>query len=244
MCLDLSVHVFAFLLFVHLPQDRVLQALCYIHVLTTGLGVAGFVLILCMYFPQDWVLQSLCYYCTCTYHRTGCCRLCVNIVHVLSTRLGVAGFVLLLYIYLPQDWVLQALCYVHVLTTGLCAAGFVLCPCTYHWTGCCWLCVTVVHALTTGLGAAGFVLLLSMYLRQDWVLQVWLALSMLSLLVSPTQLSPPLAGAGLLQSRVRVCVPHPHVTLQVLQVFQLPQFPFTGTTVKTGTDAHKANEKW
>ena len=170
MCLDLSVHVFAFLLFVHLPQDRVLQALCYIHVLTTGLGVAGFVLILCMYFPQDWVLQSLCYYCTCTYHRTGCCRLCVVIIHVLTTGRGVAGFVLLLYMYLPQDGVLQALCY---------------CPCTYHRTGCCRLCVMsmyllqdcvlqalcYVHVLTTGLGVVGFVLLLYMHLPQDWVLQ-------------------------------------------------------------------------
>ena len=282
--------MYAFLLFVHLPQDRVLQALCYVHVLTTGLGVAGFVLILCMYFPQDWVLQALCYYCTCTYDRTVCCRLCVIILHVLTTGPGVqqsvAGFMLLLYMYLPQDWVLQTLCYVHVLTTGLCAAGFVLLSmnlpqdwvlktlCYVHvlTTGLCaagfvllsmnlpqdWVLKTLcyVHVLTTGLcaagfvlilymylttglGAAGFMLLLSMYLQQDWVLQARLALSLLSLLVSPIQLSPPLAGAGLMQSRVRVCVPHPHVTLQVLQVLHLPQFPFTGTTVKTGTDAHK-----
>ena len=120
---------------------------------------------------------------------------------------------------------MQALCY---------------CPCTYHRTGCCRLCVIVVHVLTTGLGAAGFVLLSSMYLQQDWVLQARMALSLLSPLVSPTQLSPPLAGAGLLQSRVRVCVPPPHVTLQVLQVFQIPQFPLTGTTVKEGTDVLKA----
>ena len=137
------------------------------------------------------------------------CTCCVIIVHVLRTGLGVAGFVLILYMYLPQDWVLQ-------------------------------VCVIIVHVLTTGLGAAGFVLLLSMYLQQDWVLQARLALSLLSLLVSPTQLSPPLAGAGLLQSRVRVCVPPPHVTLQVLQVFQLPQFPFTGTTVKTVAGNHAA----
>ena len=120
---------------------------------------------------------------------------------------------------------MQALCY---------------CRCTYHRTGCCRLCVNIVHVLTTGLGAAGFVLLSSMYLQQDWVLQARMALSLLSPLVSPTQLSPPLAGAGLLQSRVRVCVPPPHVTLQVLQVSQIPQFPLTGTTVKAGTDVLKA----
>ena len=115
----------------------------------------------------------------------------------------------------------------HVLTTRLGVAGFI-----------------TVHVLTTGLGVAGSVLVLYMYLPHDWVLQNWLELSLLSLLVSPTQLAPPLAGAGLLQKRVRVCVPPPHVTLQVLQELQPPQFPFTGTPVKTGTDAHKANEKW
>ena len=186
------------------------------------------------------------------------CTCCVIIVHALRAGLGVAGFVLILYMYLPQDWVLQVcVIIVHVLSTGLGDAGFVLllymylpqdcvmqalcyCPCTYHRTGCCRLCVIVVHVLTTGLGAAGFVLLSSMYLQQDWVLQARMALSLLSPLVSPTQLSPPLAGAGLLQSRVRVCVPPPHVTLQVLQVFQIPQFPLTGTTVKAGTDVLKA----
>ena len=36
------------------------------------------------------MLQALCYYCTCTYDRTGCCRLCVTVVHVLTTGLGVS----------------------------------------------------------------------------------------------------------------------------------------------------------
>ena len=161
--------------------------------------------------------------------------------------------------YLQQIWMLQALCYCSTCIYNrsvyqrLCfinavylphvSAVHILCyyyTCTYNRSGCCRLCVNIVHVLTTGLGRIYFVLLLSMYLRQDWVLQGRLALSLLSLLVSPTQLSPPLAGAGLLQSRVRVCVPPPHVTLQVLQVFQLPQFPFTGTTVKAGTDVLKA----
>ena len=94
---------------VYLPQVWAVHILCYyctytynrsgccrlcvniVHVLTTGLGVAGFVLLLYMYLSLDWVLQALCYYCPCTYHRTGCCRLCVIIVHVLTTGLGVAG---------------------------------------------------------------------------------------------------------------------------------------------------------
>ena len=60
-----------------------------VHVLTRVLGLAGFVL-LSMYLPHDWVLQALRYCCTCTYHMTKCCRLCVIIVHVLTTGLGVA----------------------------------------------------------------------------------------------------------------------------------------------------------
>ena len=112
-----------------------------VRVLTRVLGLAGFVLLF-MYLPQDWVFQALCYCCSCTYHRTGCFRLCV-VVHVLTTGLGVSGFVLL-FMYLPQDWVLQALCY--------------WCTCTYHRTGCCRFCGIIVHVLTTGLGAADFVL--------------------------------------------------------------------------------------
>ena len=85
--------------------------------------------------------------------------------------------------------------------------------------------------------------LLYVYLPQDWELQAWLALSTLSPLVSPKQLAPPLAGDGLLQLRVRVCVPPPHVTLQVPQLAQPPQFPSTRTTVKTTTEEHKVNNK-
>ena len=91
-----------------------------VHVLTTGLGVAGFVLLLYTYLPQDWALQALCYCCTRTYHRTGCCRLCVIIVHVLTTGLGVAGFVLLLQCtYRRPGCCRLCVTVVHVLTTGL-----------------------------------------------------------------------------------------------------------------------------
>ena len=53
----LGVAGFVLLLYMYLPQDWVLQALCYCcNVLTAGLGVAGFVLLLYMYLRQDWVL--------------------------------------------------------------------------------------------------------------------------------------------------------------------------------------------
>jgi len=41
----------------------------------------------------------------------------------------------------------------------------------------------------------------------------------------PTQSGPPLAGAGLLQSRDLVWVPPPQVTLQVPKAVQAPQLP-------------------
>ena len=41
----------------------------------------------------------------------------------------------------------------------------------------------------------------------------------------PTQVGPPLAGAGLLQSRVRDWDPLPQVRLQVPQEVQVPQLP-------------------
>jgi hypothetical protein len=43
----------------------------------------------------------------------------------------------------------------------------------------------------------------------------------------PTQAAPPLAGAGLLQRRVRVRVPPPQVRLQVPNEAHAPQFPLT-----------------
>jgi hypothetical protein len=43
----------------------------------------------------------------------------------------------------------------------------------------------------------------------------------------PTQAAPPLAGAGLLQRRVRVRVPPPQVRLQVPNAAHAPQFPLT-----------------
>ena len=43
----------------------------------------------------------------------------------------------------------------------------------------------------------------------------------------PRQFSPPPEGGGLLQVRMRVCEPPPHVTLQPLHVPQLDQPPLT-----------------
>ena len=43
----------------------------------------------------------------------------------------------------------------------------------------------------------------------------------------PTQRSPPLVGAGLLQFRVLVLLPYPHVTLQEFQLDQVDQEPST-----------------
>ena len=45
---------------------------------------------------------------------------------------------------------------------------------------------------------------------------------------SPTQGWPPWAGAGLVQVRVRIRSPPPHVFVQVVHAFQSPHIPSTG----------------
>ncbi len=55
---------------------------------------------------------------------------------------------------------------------------------------------------------------------QAWVLQGIVSDA------DPAQGAPPLTGAGLLQRRVRVMVPPPHVRLQ-FPLVHAPQFPFT-----------------
>ena len=66
---------FVLLLYMYLPLDCAMQALCYCPCTYHRTGCCSFVLLLHMYLPQDWVLQALCYYRPCTYNRTGCCRL-------------------------------------------------------------------------------------------------------------------------------------------------------------------------
>ena len=46
----------------------------------------------------------------------------------------------------------------------------------------------------------------------------------------PGQDAPPCAGGGSSHSRVRVLIPAPHVTLQLLQGDHVSQLPFTGET--------------
>ena len=58
--------------------------------------------------------------------------------------------------------------------------------------------------------------------EQLWVLQAWDSVEL------PAHLAPPLAGAGLSQSRVRDWVPLSQDLLQTLHADQDPQFPFTG----------------
>ena len=48
----------------------------------------------------------------------------------------------------------------------------------------------------------------------------------------PAQLAPPLAGAGLLHRRERVCAPPLQVLLQAPHAVHAPQFPLIGTRIK------------
>ena len=60
---------------------------------------------------------------------------------------------------------------------------------------------------------------------QGFVLQLCPAIG------SPTHFLPPLLGEGLLQLRVLICIPPPHVFVQVPYPLHLPQLPFTGTEI-------------
>ena len=76
-----------------------------VHVLTTGLDVAG----LSYYYNRLCVIVA--HIIMCSYNRLGYVYVLTTglgvsgfiIVHVRTTGLGVAGFMLLLYMYLPQD---------------------------------------------------------------------------------------------------------------------------------------------
>jgi hypothetical protein len=50
--------------------------------------------------------------------------------------------------------------------------------------------------------------------------------------VSPVQLAPPLAGAGLVQVRVWFRVPPPHVAVHVVLLTHPDQLPSTGAKAK------------
>ena len=79
---------------------------------------------------------------------------------------------------------------------------------------------------------------LSSSLLQSWVLQLWVSVS------GPEQPAPPQDGAGLVQVRVRVCVPPPQEAEQPLQPLQPLQPPSTLQQPQSAAHVEQFSPYW